>query len=102
MQTQISHACLHLRAYLGVKDGMKADVCVLHLEGLDQDVDVIVSHLGDCRLVRVDPRAAHPGFFPDVGLAVKPGAPDHGDVDRHRGEERSIFSTWMITNTPDL
>lgn len=51
---------------------MKTNVAVLELEGLEQDVDVVVPYLRDQRLVRVDPHAAHAGLLPHGGFTVKP------------------------------
>lgn len=62
----------HERAHIRVEDGVETNVALLELEGLDQNVYVIVPDLRDDRLVGVDPHASHARLLPHVGFAVEP------------------------------
>lgn len=51
---------------------MQADVAVLELECLEQNVYIVVPDLRDQRLVGIDPHAAHAGLLPHGSLTAEP------------------------------
>lgn len=56
---------------LGVEDGVHADMTILELEGLEEDVDVVETDLGNHRFVRIDPPGPHPGFLSHDPIAIE-------------------------------